>query len=80
MVNDEVGLAERVDLVGITAELLHSSTHGSQVDDGWDASKVLEENTSWLEGNLEVLLGGDLPVQDSLDVSSYTEREKTRSG
>ena len=73
VINNEIGLAERVDLVGVTTELLHSSTHGGEINDGWDTSEVLKEDASWLEGNLEVLLRGNLPVQDSLNISSCVQ-------
>ena len=39
MVDDEVHRAERVDLGGVATEALHSITHGSEIDDGWNTPK-----------------------------------------
>ena len=69
VVDNEVSLAEWVDLIGITPELLHGCAHGSQIDDSGHTRKVLQEDSGWFEGNLEVLLRGLIPVKDGLDVS-----------
>ena len=56
VVDNKVNLTEWVDFSGITTELFHSCAHGSQIDDGRHACKVLQEDSGWLEGNLKVLL------------------------
>lgn len=57
VVNNEVSLAEWVDLFRITTKLLHGSSHSGEVNDGRDTSEILEEDTGWLERNLNILLG-----------------------
>ena len=71
VIDDQIGLAKRVDLVGVSTKLLHSSAHSGQVNDSGDTSEVLEEYTSGFEGDLNGVLGGGLPVKDSLDIGSY---------
>ena len=68
VINDQIRLAKRVDLVRITTEVLHGCSHGGQVDDGGHASEVLEEDARRLERDLDVLLRRRLPVEDGLDI------------
>jgi hypothetical protein len=56
MINDEVYWAEWVDLLGITTESLHSISHGCEVDNSWNTSEVLQDDSSGLEGDFKVLL------------------------
>ena len=68
MIDNEINLAERVDFIWVTTKGLHGRAHGSQINDGWHTSEVLEEDASGLERDLDGLLRRGLPVQDSLDV------------
>ena len=70
MVNNEVDLAEGVNLGGITTKLLHSGSHGSKVHDGGDAGEVLKKDSCWLEWDFEILFRCVLPVENCFDVSS----------
>jgi len=68
VIDDQVDGAEGVDLVGVTTESCHSISHGSQVNDSGYSSEVLQDNSSWLEGDLRTLLRGFLPVEDLLHI------------
>jgi len=70
VVNNEVDFAERVDLAGITTEILHCRAHRSKVYNGRHSSKVLEKNTSGLERDLTVSLRCHFPVEDGLNIGS----------
>ena len=41
VVNDEVNLAEGIDLARVAAVLLHGSAHSGQIDHSWQAGEVL---------------------------------------
>ena len=53
MVDDQVGGDERIDLVGITAQLDDGVTHGGEVHHGGHAGKVLQHHASRHERDLE---------------------------
>ena len=71
VINDEIHLTERVNLVGISSKLLHGSAHSGKINNSWNASKILKQDSGWLEWDLERFLGRLLPVQDRLNISSY---------
>ena len=75
MVNNQVDLAEGVDFVGITTEVVHGGTHSSEINDGRHSSEILQQDTCGLERNFFVLLGLDVPVEDSIDVLAYINKE-----
>lgn len=68
VIDDEVHLAQRVDLARISAHLLASSTHGSEVNNSGHTGEILKDDTGRLERNLYHLLGILLPIQDGLNV------------
>ena len=53
MVDHQVGGHQGIDLIGIAAEALHGAAHRGQIDDGRHPSKILQNNTSRLEGNFD---------------------------
>ena len=69
MVDDEIDGHERVDLLGIATEALHTVTHGGEVDDGGHAGEVLHEDARWAKADLRAGLAliGE-PGRDRLDV------------
>ena len=69
VINNEISLAEWVDFVGISAELRHRCAHSSEVDDGRNASEVLEEHSGRLERNLDGLFRGGFPVENCFNIS-----------
>jgi hypothetical protein len=44
VVDDQLGRAERVDLGRVTAQGLHGLAHRGQVDHGWHAGQVLQDD------------------------------------
>ena len=58
MIDDEVDGDVGVDLGGIRAEALGGISHGGQVDHSGHSGEILEDDTSGLEGDLSVGLGG----------------------
>jgi|LakMenEpi03Aug12_release.lakeMendotaPanAssembly.Ray.scaffolds.fasta_scaffold3656440_1 hypothetical protein len=70
MVNNKINLTKRIDKVGVSTKLLHSSTHGGQVYNSGYTRKILEKNTSGLKWNFNIILGSLLPVKDCFYVGS----------
>jgi len=68
MIDDQVNWAEWVDLIGITTESHHGITHSSEVNDCGDTSEILENDSSWLEWNLDLLGSVLLPSKNLLNV------------
>ena len=58
VVNNQIDGDVGVDLSGISSKTLGSITHGSKIDDGRDTSEILKDDTSRLESDLSVSLGG----------------------
>jgi hypothetical protein len=62
VINNEVNWAERIDLRRITTKSLHGVSHGSEIDDGGNASEILQDDSSGFEWNIDILLGVLNPV------------------
>ena len=77
VINYEISLAKRVNFFRITTKFLHSSPHSGKVNDGGHTGEVLKEDTGGLEGDLDVLLRGGLPIEDRLNIRSYTTKFKS---
>ena len=54
MVNDQIDLGQRVDLIGIAAQLCHGRPHGGQIDDRRNAGEVLHQHACRAEGHFTV--------------------------
>ena len=52
MVDDEIDGDERVDLLGVAAELEHAVAHGGEIDHGGDAGEVLHQHAGGAEADL----------------------------
>jgi hypothetical protein len=52
VIDDEIDWAEWVDLGWITTESLHSISHGGKIDNGWDSSEILQDDSCWLERDI----------------------------
>jgi hypothetical protein len=70
VVNDEFDGLEWVDLLGITAEFCHRVPHRGEVNDAWDAGKVLEQYAGWSEADFLTWLGFGLPSDETFHVSA----------
>lgn len=73
MVNDKIGGTDGIDLIRISVKMQHGISHGCKVHYRWNARKVLQDDSGWLEGDLNVLIISllaldRLPVQDALHV------------
>ncbi len=68
VVDDQVDVDQRVDLLGVAADLGHRVAHRRQVDDRGHAGEVLHQHPGRLEGDLGAGLGGGVPTGDRLDV------------
>ena len=51
MVDDEIDGDERVDLLGVAAELEHAVAHGGEIDHGGDAGEVLHQHAGGAEAD-----------------------------
>ena len=54
VIDDQIHRHERIDALGIAAGALHRRTHRRQVYDRGDASKILKDDTGWLEGQFRL--------------------------
>src|SRR6185437_14815675 len=68
VVDDQVGGRQRVDLVGISAEVADRLAHGGQVDDAGHPGEVLHDHPRGGELDLHARVGRRIPVGDGLDV------------
>ncbi len=68
VVDDQVDVDQRVDLLRIAADLRHRVAHRRQVDDRGDAGEVLHQDPCRLEGDLDARRRGRVPAGDRLDV------------
>ncbi len=68
VVDDEVDVDQRVDLLRVAPDLRHRVAHRRQVDDRGDAGEVLHQDPGRLEGDLDAGLGVRVPAGDRLDV------------
>jgi len=68
VVDDQFGGGERVDLGGITAEILDGLAHGGQVDHAGHAGEVLHEDSRRGELDLDAGVGGLVPAAERADV------------
>src|SRR5699024_2600685 len=66
--NNHLSWVQRVDLGWGTTQSRNSLAHGCQVDDTWNTSEVLHQNTSWGELNFSLRLSFWIPVCKSVDV------------
>ena len=62
VVDDHLGWSEWIDLLWISAKLLHCLTHRGKVDDAGNASEVLHDDSSRGELNLSVRLCSGVPI------------------
>lgn len=70
VINDQINWAKWIDLSWVTAKSLHSVSHRCEIDDSWHSCEILQDNSSRLEWNIDILLRVLNPVEDSLNVRS----------
>ena len=69
MVDDEIDRHQRIDLLGVAAQLAHGVAHGGEVDHGRHAGEVLHQHARRAEVDLLVRLAAVLqPVGEGGDV------------
>ena len=68
VVNDEINLAERIDLFGVSAQSCTGSSHGCKIYDRRYTSKILQNNPSGFERNFYALLGVLFPIENCFDI------------
>lgn len=70
MIDDQISRANRIDRVRVTTEFADGVTHGGEIDERWNAGKVLQDHSGRFEGDLDAfsVLLVELPVEDLLDI------------
>lgn len=68
MIDDQVNWTEGVDFLGITSQASHCVSHGCQINDCWNSSEILKDNSGRFEGDLDSFAGELFPVQDVLNI------------
>ena len=68
VVDDEIDRHQRVDLLGIAAELLHRVAHRGEIDHGRHAGEILHQHARRAEGDLMLQLALLQPFDDRDDV------------
>lgn len=71
MVNDEINLAEWINLVWFSPKVDDRVSHGSEINNEWDSSEILENNSSWFKGNFDIILIVLLPVKNLLNIGRF---------
>jgi len=71
VIDNKINWAEWVDLGWITTESLHSISHGSKIDNGWDSSEILQDDSCWLEWNIGAGLRVLFPSKNVLNIGSF---------
>ena len=69
VVDNEVDWAKRVNLLRVSSESDHSISHGSQVNDSWNTSEILEDDSGGFEGDFDLLFRFFFPVEDVFDIA-----------
>ena len=69
VVDHELGGQQRVDLLGVAAEVAHRVAHRREVDDRGHAGEVLEQHARRREGDLLARVGVRVPARDRLDIA-----------
>ena len=68
VIDDQLGRRQRIDLVGIAAELDHRFAHRGEVDDGRHAGEVLHDHAAGRERDFVGGRGLRIPVEQRFDV------------
>jgi hypothetical protein len=68
VVDHQLGRDERVDLARVAAQRGHGLAHRGQVHDGRDAGQVLQDDPGRAERDLDVGVGGRVPLPQGADV------------
>ena len=68
MVDDEIDRNQRIDLVGIAAEMAHGVAHGGQIDHGRHAGEILHQHPRRTKRDLALGTALFQPGRDRLDV------------
>ena len=73
VVDDELDRLQRIHLARVAAETHDTVAHGREVHDGGHAREILEQHSSWCEGDFLLRLAGHIPVAERLDVLGIDE-------
>jgi hypothetical protein len=68
VIDHQIDRAQRVDLLGITAQTSNCVSHGSEIDYSGDSGEILEDDSCGLEGDFNRFAGQFLPAEDVLHV------------
>mmetsp|Transcript_413 Transcript_413/g.467 ORF Transcript_413/g.467 Transcript_413/m.467 type:complete len:363 (-) Transcript_413:119-1207(-) len=71
VIDDQIDRAGGVNLIGISTQSGGGISHGGQIDDGGDTSEILQDNSSRLEGDFDILGVVLFPVQDVLNITTF---------
>jgi len=69
VINNQIDGADGVDLIGITTKSLDGISHGSEIADSGDTSEILKKDSGGEERNIQILVAGVFPVEDSFNIS-----------
>jgi len=68
VIDDKIYLTKRINLLWITAHVLHGRPHSGQINDSWHSSEILENNPGRFEGDFYLLWRGLLPIKNRLNI------------
>ena len=69
VIDNEVDWAEWVNFFWVSSESDHGVSHGSQVNDSWNTSKILQDDSCGLERDFDLFFGLLFPVEDVFDIA-----------
>ena len=73
VIDDELDRLQRVDPARVTAEADNAVAHGGQVDHGRHAGEVLQQDARRREGDLFLILAGDIPPGEHANILRIDE-------
>ncbi len=73
VIDDEIGGLQRIDLLGIAAELRDGVAHRREIDHGGDAGEILEQHARDAERDLLLDTLRRIPLRERLDVAPFHE-------
>ena len=73
VIDDELDRLQRVDPARVAAEPDDAVAHGGEVDHGRHAGEVLEQDARRREGDLPLILAGDVPPGENANILRIDE-------
>ena len=71
MINNQIYWTKRINFFGISSKPHHSISHSSKINNSWYTGKILKNDPSWFEWNLNLFFRKSFPVQNVLNITGF---------